>query len=361
MTGDWLLIDDSPEEAAAFATSLSKDDALKIVAMGAQEAAATINAGNFSPSGVLMDVDLSNEMGSQQSGPGMAQDIRVAQQKRAVPGFPIVRFSFRDKVIENIGHDSSSDDIFDLKIEKDGLSTPDARFAAQEKLIGVRQLYDALNVEGADLLNILGLTEEQWYQWGSSAFQSDFDIGDRAHLKAGPLVRMLIHPGLLIDEDMLAVRLGVDLQNSKGWETLAGKLAPYTYRGVASECFPRWWARGIEDWWQEEIGADAPLAGCTIAQRTELLSAIVSDLVPLQMPKGSLGDRPWRYCLLSKEALQQFIPVDPARAVKVKPRSGMPPWLDPLYAALGVALQNRNDPRLDKEDLKRLPIYLREA
>lgn len=361
MTGDWLLIDDSPEEAASFATGLSKGDALQIVPMGAQAAAVAINAGDFSPSGILMDVDLSNEKGSQQSGPGMAQDIRVAQQKQAVPGFPIVRFSLRNMVLKNIGRDSSSDDIFDLKIEKDGLSTPDAKLAAQAKLIGVRQLYDALSVEGAELLKILGLTEDQWCQWGSTAFQSDFDIGDRVHLKAGPLIRMLIHPGLLIDEVMLASRLGVDLQNSRGWETLTGKLASYTYRGVASECFPRWWARGIEDWWQEELGADAPLAGCTIAQRTELLSATSADLVPLQMPQGSLGDRPWRYCLLSEETQSQFIPVDPARAVKVKPRSSMPSWLDPLYASLGVALQNRDDPRLDKEDLKRLQIYLREA
>lgn len=359
MSSNWLLIDDSPEEAAAFAASLGKGDALKIMHMGAQEAAAAISAGTFSPSGVLMDVDLSNETGSQQSGPGMAQDIRVAQQKRAVSGFPIVRFSLRDKVIENIGNDSSSDDIFDLKIEKEGLSTPDARSAAQAKLIGVRELYDALSVEGAGLLQILGLNEDEWCRWGSTSFQSDFDIGDRVHLKAGPLVRLMTHPGLLIDEEMLAVRLGVDKISSKGWETLVGQLAPYAYRGVADGCFTRWWARGIEDWWQEEIGAERPLAGSTIAQRIELLSAMIADLVPLQMPRGSLGDRPWRYCLLSKES-QQFMPVDPARAVKVKPRSSMPSWLDPLYAALGIALQNRDDPRLDKEDLKRLQIYIRE-
>jgi hypothetical protein len=361
MSGNWLLIDDSPEEAAAFATSLSASDVLTILPIGAQEAAAAINTRTFSPAGVLMDVDLSNEAGSQQSGPGMAQDIRVAQQKQVLPGFPIVRFSLRDKVLENIGHDSSSDDIFDLKIEKDGLSTPDAQSAAQAKLIGVRRLYDALSQEGAQLLEILELTEEQWSLWGSTAFQSDFDIGDRVHLKAGPLVRMIIHPGLLIDEDMLAVRLGVDRPNSNGWKTLTDELAHYAYRGVASECFTRWWARGIEDWWQEKIGADAPLAGCTITQRTELLMAVIGDLAPLQMPTGSLGDRPWRYCLLSKEARQQFIPVDPSRAVKVKPRSIMPSWLDPLYAALGIALQNREDPRLDKEDLKRLQIYTREA
>ncbi len=361
MSSNWFLIDDSPEEAAAFARGLSEGDALTIVPMGAQEAAAAISASKFSPSGVLMDVDLSNEPGSQQSGPGMAQDIRVAQQRQVCPGFPIVRFSLREKVSENIGRDSSSDDIFDLKIEKDGLSTPDAQLAAKSQLIGVRTLYDTLSANGAELLQILNLTEDHWCQWGSSAFQSDFDIGDRVHLKAGPLVRMMIHPGLLIDEDMLAVRLGVDRTRSNGWKNLTSELSDYSYRGVAGECFTRWWARGIEDWWQDKLGADAPLAGCTIAQRTELITNIIADIEPLQMPSGSLGERPWRYCLLSKEARQPFTPVDPARAVKVKPRSSMPSWLDPLYAALGIALQNRDDPRLDKEDLKRLQIYAREA
>lgn len=88
-----------------------------------------------------MDVDLSNEAAGQQSGPGMAEDIRVAQQKQAFSGFPIVQFSIRDKVIENTGHDLSCDDIFEIKIDYDGLNTPDAQSAAQAtppELIAVR-------------------------------------------------------------------------------------------------------------------------------------------------------------------------------------------------------------------------------
>ena len=79
------------------------------------------------------------------------------------------------------------------------------------------------------------------------------------------------------------------------------------------------------------------------------------------MPKGSMGKRPWRYCLLSREQRYELIPLDPSRGVKIKPRSPMPYWLDPLYASLGAALQNRDDPRLDKEDLKRLQPCVRMA
>ncbi|MCV9936707.1 hypothetical protein OIU35_10065 [Boseaceae bacterium BT-24-1] len=355
----WLLIDDSPEEAASFARSLSLAGKLQIDHLSAREATAALDKGQFAPQGVLMDVDLSNEMGQRQTGPGMSQDMRVAQQKRALPSFPIVRFSLRNKILENIGRDPSSDDVFDLKIEKDGLSDERTRLSAQYNLMGVRGIYDAL--EGADqnLLRLVGLNDVTWQQWGSSSFQADFESGDRIFLKASPIVRMMVYPGLLIDEDILAFRLGINRAASTGWATLLKELADYAYRGIVSDCFVRWWARGIEQWWQDTLHAEAPLAGSSIEQRIALLSGRFGNLVPLTMPKGSMGNRPWRYCLLTREQRQELIPVDPSRAPKLKPRSPMPSWLDPFNAALGVALQNRDDPRLDKDDLRRLQPLVR--
>lgn len=357
----WLLIDDSPEEARAFAQSLAQEDVLPVEYMSASDAAKALEEGTLNPAGVLMDVDLSNELGPQQTGPGMSQSIRVAQQTQSLPPFPLVRFSYLTKVHEKIGRDSSSDDIFDLKIEKDGLSDPTICDVARSKLKGVRQIYDAFERGEQGFLSVVGLSEELWSLWGNSAFRSDFEVADRVHLRAYPLVRLLVHPGLLIEEAILGYRLGVDTERSSGWPTVIETLSEYAFRGVAKEHFPRWWARGIEQWWQERIGGTLPLAGTEIEQRVELLSKTFSSLVPLTMPQGSMGKRPWRYCLLTWEQRYRLIPVDPARGVKIKPRSPMPSWLDPLYASLGAALQNRNDPRLDKEDLKRLQSYARMA
>lgn len=355
----WLLVDDSPQEAASYAQALSEVDIICVEPIDVASALSALSAGQFSPAGVLMDVDLSNEVSQQQTGPGISQDIRVAQQRKAIPPFPIVRFSLRDKVLENIGHDASSDDIFDLKIEKDGLSDAGLRVAVRHKLIGVGQIYEALAGGEADLVTLLDLDSETWLRWGSSSFESDFDVGDRVHLKANPLIRMMVHPGLLIDEDILAFRLGVDRVSSAGWSNILESLNDYKYAGVAGNCFARWWARGIEEWWQDKLGADAPLARGNIQQRTELLGGSFRDLEPLKMPKGSMGDRPWRYCLLTKELHQEVIPIDPSRAVRIKPRSPMPTWLDPLYAAYGIALQNPDDRRLDKDDLKKLQPFAR--
>ncbi|SOC22102.1 hypothetical protein [Rhodobacter maris] len=355
----WLLIDDSPQEAKAFAQDLAQEDVLPIEYISASEAEAALGAGELKPAGVLMDVDLSNELGPLRNGPGMSQSIRGAQQKNLLQPFPIVRFSYRSKVLENIGRDPSSDDLFDLKIEKDGLSDPAMRDAARSKLVGVRQIYDALEPDQPDLFSVVGLSEDFWNLWGSSSFQTDFEIADRVHLRASPLIRLVVHPGLLIDEAILGFRLGVDRVVSAGWSAVVDDLSDYAFGGVAKDCFPRWWARGIEQWWQEKIGGDLPLAGMEIEQRVEQLSKRFDNLVPLTMPKGSMGKRPWRYCLLSMEQRNELVPVDPARGVKIKPRSPMPSWLDPLYASLGIALRNREDPRLDKNDLKRLLPYAR--
>lgn len=93
----WLLIDDSPQEAKAFAQNLAQEDVLPIEYISASDAAEALGTGTLKPAGVLMDVDLSSELGPQQTGPGMSQSIRVAQQKNLLPPFPLVRFSFVKK------------------------------------------------------------------------------------------------------------------------------------------------------------------------------------------------------------------------------------------------------------------------
>lgn len=350
----WFLIDDSGEEAITFSRELSLGDELRIEPMSAGEAEKNLSGKTLAADGILMDVDLSNETGIRTSGPGMAANIRVGQTRQDLPSFPIVRFSFREKVLLNIGRDSSSDDLFDLKLDKDGISDVSRRANAQRKLIGASEVYEASRASVVDPAKLLELDAEQLAAWAHPAFVSEIERADRPHLIAAPIMRALVHPGLLIDESLLAARLGIDRALSTGWGALLEALSPFAYRGVGSEHFPLWWARGVESWWEETAKADNPLAAISISERTLLLGKQFADIVPLTMPKGSLGDRPWRYCLLTMEMRGEFLPVDPERSVRIIPRSPMPVWLDPLYAALGPSLRNREDVRLNKDDLKRL-------
>lgn len=354
---EWLLIDDNHEEAAAFADRISCER-LRVTPMSAKQAKVLLADPAKAPDGILMDVDLSNETAANTTGPGLAQDFRVAMQK-GMRSFPIVRFSWREKVASLIGHDPSSDDLFDMKIEKDGIQDTGVD-QLRGKLTAITEVYEAAELT-QPATELLKITEELWAVWGHSEFQSRLERDDRAYLKAGDVIRLLLHAGLLVNEDLLAFRLGVDRSRSSDWSTITKELQQIKYIGPGSEGLPRWWARGLGAWWSNLAPQALPLAACTISERVEVLSSKFSNLSPLQMPKGSLGDRPWRFCSLTFEQEGRFIPVDPDEAVRIHPRSPMPAWLDPLYAAAGPALRaSKTDRRLDQADLRRMSMRARQ-
>lgn len=355
---DWLFIDDSKEDRDAFAHALSDAGRISIRAISASEARRLLADSAMATVGVLMDIDLSNESASKESGLGLTADIRAAQHREVIPSFPIVRFSYRDKVAQNIGRDTSSDHYFDLKIDKDRLIGPGLIPVVQQKLAGVAKVYAAANAKWTAAI-AFALDPEHWASWGSTGFGEQLQIADRDYVRARLIVQALAQPGMLISEDYLATRLGID-RMSPGWATLCGALAEFRYAGVAAHDFPRWWARGVETWW-EDLAKDAPLAATPIADRHRVLSSSFADLVPLAMPYDSPGERPWRSCELTMEETGCFLPLDPSRAVRFRLRSSMPEWLDPTYAALGPAIKHAEDPRLDQTDLKRLKPLIRKG
>lgn len=305
-----------------------------------------------------MDIDLSNDSQSKESGLGLTADIRAAQHRETTPAFPIVRFSYRDKVAANIGSDSSSDDYFDLKIDKDRLSNEGMVVSVQQKLLGVSEVYAGIGKSST--AEVFGLNEERWAVWGNRAFSEELRLSDRAYVKARLVVQGLVTAGFLVSEDVLAARLGIDRASSKGWDQLIKALSETAYAGLASEHFHRWWARGLEEWWSA-ISPGDPLAGTNITDRHATLSKHFEGLVPLQMREDSPGQRPWRGCELTYEETGEFLPVDPSRAVRFRARMTVPDWADPTYAALGPAIKHAEDPRLDTGDLKRLQSSLRKA
>ncbi|MDB4930341.1 MAG: Uncharacterized protein JWM10_2825 [Myxococcaceae bacterium] len=369
--GDWVFVDDSLEEARSFAGRLgSGPQAIKVVVMSPEEARREILGQRLVPVGVLMDVDLSSSSGELGTGPGIAQDIRVKQRARKIPEFPIVRFAGSARVAENIGDDPTSDDLFDLRIQKEELSQ--SLVAVQHGLLGLEEVYEVLSA--ADPMNseaiskVLGLSQDLLLSWSHSGFHDRLASGRRTalHVAACGFMRGFLMPtGLLVDEQTLAVRLGVDAAASgDAWKALLSKIVAAKYVGAGHEFFVRWWAAGVEDWWFEQFGAASNLAGISIDGRVESLRKLddLQDLVALQMPTISLGQRPWRLCALSLESNPpERVPVDPGQAVAVTPTIDLPAWVDPWCASLGRALERRDDLRLDRADISRLAIMYRKA
>jgi hypothetical protein len=357
----WLFVDDSPDEARAFADELTRGkNALEIEVSTPADARSRLLKQGYRPSGVLMDVDFSAAAGELGSGPGLAQDIRVKQKAGDIAEYPIVRFALRARVARNVKGDPGSDDLFDLRIQKEEVTQD--RASVQERVIGLGEVYRTLDGYDPTLeaaaKSLLGLSDAELDRWCHQGFRGRISSGRQiaTHVAASAFLRDFLLPtGLLIDEDVLSWRLGVERASSPGWSRLRDELS-FRYRGVAGESFRRWWARGLEDWWVSVDKEGRALAGLPIPQRIEALrKASGGDLTQLVMPRGSAGDRPWRPCAINLEAdPPRSVPVDPAEAVRLVPRSDIPPWSDPLCVALGTALQEKHDLRLNRSDLARL-------
>ncbi|QQR39458.1 response regulator [Devosia rhizoryzae] len=348
---EWLFVDDVPDDRASFVDALEIANILQIAAISGLEAKSMLADKRMAPAGVLMDVDLSNEQGMQGTGLGLAFDIRSAQYRGALPSFPIIRFSLREVVKQNVGHDTSSDDAFDLKIYKDDVKKDGHLSSMQCWMRGTSAIYAAIG-PNVDFLNAAGVTASQWEAWGDVSFVDALRYADRPHLKAACFVQLISTPGLLIDETLLATRLGV-APGSTGYAAVLKELEVFRYTGVGADFFPRWWARGLEVWWDQEINPDVPLSGASLSERVTELQARFGEFQQLSMPESSPGNRPWRLCSLSMERSGEFLPVDPIWAVPFRPRMLPAEWADPTYAALGVAAKDADNPQLDGGELER--------
>jgi hypothetical protein len=358
----WIFVDDAAAEAQAFADALSSKGDFGVEVMTPDLARSALLSDRRQPAGVLMDIDLSSIQGETGTGPGIAQDIRVKQKADSIPEYPLVRFAALAPVQKNVRGDPTSDDLFDLKIQKEAVNRDIDAVIAELK--GIDQVYDALkNVEKIDDLffeSLLGCSQSEIEILSHDGFRDRLlsSLQTAVHVAAGVFVRsFLMPPGLLIGENLLAVRLGVDAQKSdKAWVKILNDL-PFQFRGVGSSYFIRWWARGLDAWWFEKISADTPLVSLTAEQRVgELQKKLgIDGLVALQMPDGSPGSRPWRLCRLCEEQDPPVdFPIDATDAVRLTLRTDIPIWVDPPYASLKFACQEKDDLRLSRADISRL-------
>lgn len=363
--GIWIFVDDQPDAAKAFADELNEGGSVRVEVMSPTHARAALLLEKREPAGVLMDVDLSASSGECGTGPGIAQDIRVKQKNGSAREFPLVRFAAADLVARNVLGDPTSDDLFELKINKEELREHRDEMIA--RMLGLRVIYDKLihhfeqRSETAQLLaDLFGLNEDALSSWCHDAMTTKVLAGmaHTPHVAAGAFCRLFINPyGLLIDERLLAVRLGVDLIKSDGaWTKLLELTKEFKYCGAGGEQFNRWWARGLEDWWFSNVDGTVPLTGRSVEERIDLLTRKtgIQGLQPLPMLASEASHRPWRFCRLGLEKTPpEFIPVDPSEGVRMVSQVDFPPWIDPLCASLKLALRAQYDLRLVRRDLAR--------
>jgi hypothetical protein len=315
--------------------------------------------------GLLLDIALTNATADgaplAYDGVALAQQIRTLQTRglrqsaEGLPEFPIVRLSKTDVIREYIGDDTTSNDLFDEKVDKAEIIDHPASVAkrALSLAIGYPRLSAYAKGEQTDeaIAELLGCSADFLSRLDARALVGFRRPGAPAHILSRYVATALLsRPGPLLDEALLAVRLGIDRSRSNDWDALRAALGRAIYRGVFAEGYERWWLPLLLDWWSEDIDPDQPPYRLGATERVEAIKnkTRLESLAPLPEDSDSPGLKFWHLCVRSQR------PVDPAFGFPLMSVWGQEPWQDVDYLCLEEARRDSRNPRLRPAERSRL-------
>ena len=297
--------------------------------------------------GLLLDLRLdeykdTNGKHSEFTATEFAQHIRTLVTKQELnKDLPIVLFSTDEKLQQVYATDLSSHNLFDRYLTK--VNTPDN---ASKKLYSLAQGYIQID-EYKELYRLkdgkLDLDEfrktyiskllelENLFDIDSRIFSRFSENGERipAHEYAQVILKDLIYvTGSLINEDILAARLGVDKNNSNDWERVKVFFEPSKYKGVFSDGWNRWWMFEIDNLFESTMGTY--LSYLDASQRVELLKEKL-DLSELVVAEPIKLNTSTRYTTICK-AYER--PLDEMEGFRIYSSKEPKQWQEYEYASL---------------------------
>ena len=239
--------------------------------------------------------------------PTLAQTIRTehSDQYRDIP---IVLIS-SEILISGYYKDFTSQDLFDFAISKEqlGLNLPkySRRFV---DLIDVYKKISQTISNGDELASLLNIPKEISNKISRKAL--DYLTKDKfksnSFMASKFLLNHIVKPsGILIGEEILAARLGVDI-GCEGWNILKENLKECKYTGIFSASYDRWWSSKIDLWWSS-FETNHILKRLKASQRVHRLTEQfkIENLKPAKVSRYSKSDYFWTICQKTK------MPLDP--------------------------------------------------
>lgn len=266
-------------------------------------------------------------------GTSLAQEIRTRQKEGGFKTFPIILFSANEKLEKSL--ENSGKDLFDICIDK-GHICGDSYNELGPKLEALAEGYKILQNSQIDLLKSfradVNIIDER--------FVAELNILEKEplHVIARFLLNELIlKQGLLIDEQILAARLGIDKERSEDWNKLLAFLQKTEYRGVFSSGWKRWWMPLINDWWYNEVGASTYLRSTSASKRVQaIVSKFGYKLCEAEKIDKSGSEEFWTVCRGYNR------PLDPVDGLLVDGQENLYPWQDEDYVSIDAALKRKN-------------------
>ena len=246
--------------------------------------------------------------------------------------FPIFLISSKDNLKKYFDSDTSSHDLFDYTFTKASVASEGTNY---ERLItSITKAYKLIGEDKTDFEKILDYPFIK--NIGNRVFTSKFMTGEGTSISevSQYIFNEIINKsGILIDQDILAARLGIDVKKSDDWDKLLELLKDFKYSGIFCDAFERWWFNGFMDWWNNNF-PNKLLIRLNALDRIQLIKEKFKlEKIKVAEPiTKTTSTKFWTVC----QAYQK--PLDPKDGFLVEGNE-LKPWQDKKYISLESILE----------------------
>lgn len=285
----------------------------------------------------------------------LAQQLRSLAIEQGIVDIPIVLWSSEPNLRKSYVNDVLSHGLFDHVYVKNRVVDNPSKVASELIAFakGYKEIAEQLRnpaIKLTELLRVDGASAEFIESIVLSATSWDKLRLSTSSLARWILRRLMRSPGPLIDEKVLAARLGVSIDNSPGWAELLKKyFIQADYRGPFAELMPRWWALNVERWWMAQK-PPAPLSLLAAEDRIAFLKEKfgIESLKVAENPGKTSSTFFWYVCE------KTYVPLDPKDGLAMIDED-LESWNEPQLVSIEYALGDSRVP-LQPNEKQRLQL-----
>ncbi len=246
--------------------------------------------------------------------------------------FPIFLISSTENLKKYFDPDTSSHDLFDFTFTKTDVGNRGKEYEVIIESFIVA--YQTIQEDKTNFIKILGIYKKN--QIIDRIFTTRFLNGEgtsASEISQYIFDEIILKSGVLIGEDTLAARFGVDYKKSDDWPKLLQTLTDVKYSGVFSNSIERWWWDDVLNWWNHHFSG-APLIRLDAVERVKLIKEYfgftnITDAKPIDKTTST---KFWTICQAFKK------PLDPKDGFLVDGFQ-LYQWQDKRYLSLESILE----------------------
>lgn len=206
----------------------------------------------------------------------LAQQIRDRAIDQPNRDFPLILLSQEDFIKRIFHADSTAEDLFDLVISKEELTSETPQRLAVDRIASLASAYKTIKTDFSNkpinLSSLLGLESREVETILNHQAIRAIEKIKYPHQIISKLMTLLIkRPGILLSDEHLFARLAI-APDSPNIDQLKAKLSELhlNYSGILHKGWPRWWWHRVDAWAKGSLGAS--LGSMAGAERVERLS-----------------------------------------------------------------------------------------